>query len=228
MSDEAQRAKITERVAKLLRQAEDVAGTPEEMAFQEKAMELLAKYGIDQAMVTAARRGIDAEPGAIEWICGIDGKYERMQVMVLCSIARALHCSAVYEHHMKIWYRVYIYGMPRHVERIQMLWEIMQPQMLRMAASVTGGRNTTSYRRAYIAGYASAISTRIREQEAKAVEGAGGGALVLYRSDGEKAQQAMREASPYVRSTKVAGFHSGGYAHGQRDGQNASMQREVR
>lgn len=40
--------KLKSKVAKLLRQAEDVAGTPEEAVFQAKAFELMAKYGIDQ------------------------------------------------------------------------------------------------------------------------------------------------------------------------------------
>jgi len=49
------KSKIADKVGKLLRQAEDVAGTPEEQVFLAKAFELMAKYGIDEseARVTA-------------------------------------------------------------------------------------------------------------------------------------------------------------------------------
>jgi hypothetical protein len=228
MSDD-QRQKITEKVAKMLRQAESVAGTPEEGVFQARAFELLAKYGIDITTVQAARQGLDQPADAIMWEALMKGKYEHAQMLLLTTIARALHCSCLYRTSKIKQIFVQVYGMPYHIERVQMLWDIIAPQVKRQATSVTAppGSNTMRYRRAYIAGFANAVGMRLREQEAKAVEHAGGGALVLYRSDGERAEQALRAANPRLRAAKSASFDYSGYAHGQRDGRNAEMQRGI-
>lgn len=228
MSEDKHQA-ITDKVAKLLRQAESVAGTPEEGVFQAKAFELLAKYGIDISAVQAKRAGMDLPQGAIEWEALIKGKYEHAQMLLLTNIARSLHCSCVYyTNHIRQLF-VKVYGMPYHIERVQMLWDILQPQAIRQVGAVSAppGGNTMSYRRSYIAGFASEVGARLREQENKAVESAGGGALVLYRSDAEKAQQALRQANPNAAPRRAAGFDRAGYSHGQRDGRSAQMQHRI-
>lgn len=223
---EDKRQQITEKVAKMLRQAESVAGTPEEGVFQARAFELLAKYGIDMTAVQAKRQGMDMPQGAIEWEVLMKGKYEHAQMLLITSIARSLHCSCVYRTNRIKQLFVQVYGMPHHIERVQMLWSILQPQVMRHAGTVSAplGGNTMRYRRAYIAGFASAVSTRIREQESRAVESAGGGLPVLYKSDQERAEQAMRKACPNMSKSKPAGFDYSGYKHGERDGKSAEMQ----
>ncbi|AZS12046.1 immunity repressor [Mycobacterium phage Zetzy] len=52
-------AKMQKQVAKLLRHAEDVVGTPEEAVFMAKAFELIAKYGLDMASIQADKQGLD-------------------------------------------------------------------------------------------------------------------------------------------------------------------------
>ncbi|BBC43906.1 hypothetical protein [Mycobacterium phage GS4E] len=59
-------------------------------------------------------------------------------------------------------------------------------------------------------------------------ESAGGGALVLYRDDKARAQAELARVFPRVRHTRSnTSYNSSGYAHGQRDGRNASMQRQI-
>ncbi|AXH47972.1 hypothetical protein SEA_MISOMONSTER_80 [Mycobacterium phage Misomonster] len=62
-------AKMQKQVAKLLRHAEDVVGTPEEAVFMAKAFELIAKYGLDMASIQADKQGLDTSdmPDAIKW-----------------------------------------------------------------------------------------------------------------------------------------------------------------
>lgn len=228
MSDD-KRQQIAEKVAKMLRHAESVAGTPEEGVFQAKAFELLAQYGIDITTVQAKRHGLDLPQGAVEWEALMKGKYEHAQMLLLTSIARSLHCSCVYRTNRIKQLYVQVYGMPHHMDRVQMLWSILQPQVMRHAGTVSApaGSNTMSYRRAYIAGFASAVAARIREQETKAVESAGGAALVLYKSDAQRAEQALREANPRTKTTTRAAFDYGGYEHGKRDGRSAEMQQGI-
>lgn len=229
MSDDDRHQVITEKIAKMLRQAESVAGSPEEGVFQAKAFELLAKYGIDISAVQAKRAGMDLPPEAIMWEALMKGSYEHAQMLLLTNIAQSLHCSCLYRKSKIKQIFVQVYGMPYHIERVQMLWDILAPQVKRQVGAVTApaGRNTMQYRRAYIAGFGNAVGQRLREQETKAVESAGGGALVLYRSDAERAEQALQGSNPKVKRTSMAGFDYRGYTHGQQDGRNAEMQHGI-
>ncbi|QCG76936.1 hypothetical protein SEA_XIANYUE_83 [Mycobacterium phage XianYue] len=245
-------AKMQSRVAKLLRQAEDVTGTPEEAVFQAKAFELMAKYGIEMAQVEATKAGLDMTelPDAIKWDATVSGKYVAQQALLLHGIARALHCKTVYTTIGGTKsQRVYVFGMERHVERVKFLWDILRPQMLRLVEevrpevvnvrrkydwqtgeyrTVSGAGQVKSYRRAWIAGFAQTIGERVRAEESKALENAGGGALVLYRDDKARAQAALTKAFPRVRNTRSnTHYNQSGYAHGQRDGRNAAMQRSI-
>jgi hypothetical protein len=243
--------KLRDRVAKLLRQAEDVAGTPEEGVFHAKAFELMAKYGIDQASVDSAKLGLDTSDlrDAIQWIVKIDGKYAQAQLMLLHSLALALHSKTVYSksrHSGDL--HMYVYGVPSHIERIQMLWNILQPQMMRLVDKVrpdfdyssskhrfnyeTGQYERVrtanagylkSYRRSWIAGFASSVGDRLLEQETKALESDTSGALVLFKGDSERAALALRQAHPRTGRGRSTRINSEGYSHGQRDGRNASF-----
>jgi len=229
--------KLREKVAKLLRQAEDVAGTAEEAVFQAKAFELMAKYGIDQAQVEAARQGLDASDlrDAIQWIVKIEGKYASAQLMLLHNLAIALHCKTVYST-VKAYggssTRMYVYGVPSHIERVKMLWQILQPQMMRLVDTVRpdynyGAGHLRSYRRSWIAGFGQAVGARLRTQETKALENESGGALVLFRGDAERASLALRNAHPRTGRAKRSSVNGAGYAHGQRDGRNASFNQSI-
>lgn len=242
---------MQDKVAKLLRQAEDVVGTPEEAVFQAKAFELMAKYGIEQADIEAAKRGLDVSeiPDAIKWEVVIDGKYAAQQALLLNSMVLALHCKAVWSAQRKT---LYVFGVERHIERLQFLWGILRPQMLRLVETVrpdyvreqigyrrnpetwrietytkSGAGQVKSYRRAWIAGFAQTVGDRVREQETKALEGASGGALVLYRSDKERAAVALRETFPRTGKVRRTNYNHAGYAHGQQDGRNASFQHSL-
>ncbi|AVJ50825.1 hypothetical protein SEA_OLANP_82 [Mycobacterium phage OlanP] len=248
-------AKMQKQVAKLLRHAEDVVGTPEEAVFMAKAFELIAKYGLDMASIEADKQGLDTSdmPDAIKWSARIDGKYTAQQVLLLHGIVIALHCKAVLTHEVSSGTRMpvlHVFGVPRHIERVQFLWEILRPQMLRLVDSVRPAEGFTprytydyrtgeyrqkktsgqlkSYRRAWIAGFAQTVSERVKAQEDKVLESADSGALVLYRGDKERAALALREAFPRTRRARGrTRFDSNGYAHGQRDGRSASLARAL-
>ncbi|APC43132.1 hypothetical protein SEA_KERBEROS_84 [Mycobacterium phage Kerberos] len=244
--------KMQDKVAKLLRQAEDVAGTPEEAVFQAKAFELISKYGIDMAQVQATKEGLDVSelPDAIRWEWTFSGKYEAQQVLLLHGIVQALHCKAVLNTMRRAEggkaQRLIVFGVPRHIERVEFLWSLLRPQMLRLVETVRpdGGfaprykydyvtgeykkKSTAgqlkSYRRSWIAGFAQTIGERLRAEENRALEGSTGNALVLFRGDAERAAVALREAFP--RTTRARGrtrYDHNGYAHGQRDGRSATM-----
>ncbi len=227
-------------VAKLLRQAEDVAGTPEEAVFQAKAFELVAKYGLEMTTIEQARNGLDAtteKPRAVEWAVKIDGKYIPQQSMLLFGMIQRLHCDVVYIPH-RSHYEVFVYGLPRHLDRVRFLWEILQPQMLRLVEHVRpaeAGRTrftaaeTLRYRRSWVAGFGERVRMRIEDQEERVIDSAGGAALVVYRRDAELAAAALEKANPRTRSRSGSemSYSSAGYAHGQRDGSAAALNRSL-
>lgn len=240
-------AKMQGKVAKLLRQAEDVAGTPEETVFQAKAFELISKYGIDMAAVEATKQGLDVSelPDAIRWEWTFEGKYVAQQVLLLHGITLSLHCKSVLSKRGSAQTLI-VFGVPRHIERAEFLWSLLRPQMLRLVETVRpdGGftprvkydyltgeykaKSTAgqlkSYRRSWIAGFAQMITERLRAEESKALDGASG-ALVLFKGDAERASIALRTAFPRMgRAKGRARYDHNGYAHGQRDGRSATMQ----
>jgi hypothetical protein len=247
---DSKKQKMTDIVAKLLRQAEDVAGTPEEQVFHAKAFELMAKYGLDIANIEAHKEGLDVSqlPDAIKWSARISGKYAYQQLLLLHNISQALHCKTVYTtirdaSDGKKCYALHVFGVPRHVERVEMLWNILQPQMLRLVGVVRptairagyrydprigeyresdGRGQVKAFRRAWIAGFGSSVGERIREQEKKIIDSAGGGALVLYKDDSKRAEIAMRVEFPRVGKTRRnTGYNTEGYARGRQDGHQA-------
>jgi len=244
--------KLKDKVAKLLRQAEDVVGTPEEACFQAKAFELMAKYGIDEAQVDAAKRGLDVSDlrDAIKWVVTIEGKYASAQMMLLHNIATSLHSKTVYtkNRHTGVL-SMFVYGVPTHVERIKMLWAILQPQMMRLVDKVrpaedlrgykreynydthqyevvgrtSGTGRLKTYRRSWIAGFGATVGDRLRVEETKALESDSSGALVLFAGDTERAALALRQNHPRLGRGTSTKIDSSGYAHGQRDGRSAAF-----
>ena len=229
-------AKYADKVAKLLRQAEDVAGTPEEGVYQARAFEIMAKYGIADAMVRARRHGLDTAdiPGAIEEIFKITGTYSNAQMLLLAGIGRALHCAGVYRGLRGGGIQLFLYGMPDHIERVKFLWGLLGPQAVRLAGIVRPAGDfvspgyVTVYRRSWMAGFANAIETRIIEQENKIIEGVSG-ALVLYKSDEQRAQDALKMRFPSLSVTRRSSrrMDYSAYCHGQRDGRSTPFNREI-
>lgn len=247
--------KLRDKVAKLLRQSEDVAGTPEEAVFQAKAFELMAKYGISEAAVSAAKEGLDTSDlrDAIQWKVRIEGKYAAAQMQLLHNIVLALHSKSVYTKARTGDLFMFVYAVPTHMERIQMLWSILQPQMMRLVNTVRPSYDTSklrsrynyqthefemyrtagtgelkSYRRSWIAGFGAAIGERLRTQETQALAAAEAGtALALFTGDKERAEIALRREHPRLGRGKNVRYNPSGYAHGQRDGRSASMQNSL-
>jgi hypothetical protein len=229
-------AKYAEKVAKLLRQAEDVAGTPEEGVFQARAFEIMAKYGIAEAMVRARRHGLDTADisGAVEHIFDITGTYANAQMLLLAGMGRSLHCKGVYRGLRGGGIQLYLYGMPDHIERVKFLWGLLGPQAVRLAGIVRPAGDSVSpgyvtvYRRSWMAGFANAIETRILEQENKIIEGVSG-ALVLYKNDEQRAEDARKRRFPSLRDARRSSrrMDFSAYLHGQRDGRSASFNRTI-
>jgi hypothetical protein len=92
--------KMVDLVAKLLRQAEDAEladRTAEMIAFQERAFQIMADYGIDEALARARQDGLDVkvDPKAASVYIHLEGKYQSMQAELFWEIAGAMQCTAL-------------------------------------------------------------------------------------------------------------------------------------
>ncbi len=233
-------------VAKLLRKADSVAGTPEEAVYLDRAFALIAEYGLEEAMVRAAldgNTGSDAAdkgtPKVVERVFIVTSKYGSHRILHF--LANALHCKGVHWKSGKTGcpqetVRMALFGMPDHLERVHFLWDLLQPQALRALDSLPEDDSWYStasvYRRSWVVGYALGIAERLREHEQHAVDTAESGTAVvlydLYKRDEEQAEAVIRERWPDLDAEEPSdSFDLCGIEDGKRAAWSAALNRSV-
>lgn len=184
--------KIKERVQKLLNQAADRAGTAEGDVFYQKAFELMAVYGFEERDLHNPSRGDEV----IMRTFALGGSYTDMQASLLLQLCSALHCMAFMEsaRGSRTVSTVTAFGLRRHLERVDMLFGVLNPQMAAGARGISGSRATgvatVVARRSFMGGFISVVVDRLRAAEGAVAAGKGEYALVLV-DDQAKAQSAM-------------------------------------
>ena len=235
-----------DKVAKLLRKAESVAGTPEEAVYRDRAFALIAEYNLEEAMVRAALKGTtdsdDADKGTpkiVERVFIVTSKYGSHQI--LSFLGNALHCKGVHWKSGKTGcpretVRIALFGMPDHLERVHFLWDLLQPQALRaldLLPEDDSWYSTASvYRRSWVVGYALGIAERLREHEQHAVDTAESGTAVvlydLYKRDEEQAEAVIKERWPDLDAEDPSdSFDPCGIEDGKRAAWSAALNRSV-
>lgn len=196
---------VARRFAKLLKQAESVAGTPEADAFTEKAMALIAEYGI-QVLDSDRTDSADGRQIVLREI-EFEGNGADGAITVLAKIGRALHCQVVYEEmsYEPDVYRAEIYGAEIHVERVLLLIDHLAAQCSIAAArdwrQYRGKLKAKEYLKIWHQGFGKRIAQRLSELEARAVhrvaEDSKGMELVLL-SDSDRAKSVVFEIYPHL------------------------------
>ena len=219
--------RLLDRVRKLLAKAEAEGVTVEEaQALTAKAAELMAKYGIDRALL-AARRPETDKPG--NRIMEIYNPWARVQAHLLCGLAAAVRCQCILLP-AREGQRVHVFGYASDIERADVLFTSVLVQMWHglVAAQVPArADNVRAWRRSWLLGYTSAVVARVRAAEQRAeqtatVADAGGGAsrAALVLADRSLViRQSVARAYPVTRTARVTYTGSGygaGYAQGKR------------
>lgn len=208
MSGDTKRENMIAMIGKLLRQADSVPGTKEAEAFEAKAFELLAEYGIAESEARSAK-GEATGSNVVEALTfQLSGKYLRQQMNLLCYIGGALHCESV------MWAgsgKVVLYGVRLHTSRVRILFAMLNPRMIAQAgretAPVWSDVTTRAYRISWMTGYMYSIRERLVEAENRAAEerdaltASTSQALVLV-SDKERAGRAMENAHGKVPKSR--------------------------
>ncbi len=222
-------ARLLDRVRKLLVKAEDESVTPHEAeALTAKAAELMAKYGIDRALLAADRPETD-QPA--DRMLDIPNPWARVKAHLLCGLGSALRCQAILLPAAGPGARIHLFGYASDLERTDLLYTSVLIQMwhgLAAAPVPAWSRSIRAWRRSWLLGYATAVISRVRAAEQAAAAGAGAGgagtapasrtALVLADRS-LVVRRNVQRAYPVTRTAKVTYSGSGyrdGYAQGQR------------
>lgn len=223
---------LLDRVRKLLVKAEDEGCTQEEAeALTRKAAELMARYGIDRALLGAAHPETDRPADAM---VDLPPPWSAVKGHLLAGLAAAMRCQCVLV--TRSTGRVaHVFGYASDLERADILFTSLLVQMARALAgrqvpADTGGQ-AKAWRRSWMLGYCSAVVARVRAAEEAAAAAAsagvpaaaGGQSTALVLADRSLTVRRRVEAAyPRIRRMKVT-YTGRGYADGYREGERADI-----
>jgi len=222
--------RLLDRVRKLLVKAEADGVTPAEaQALTAKAAELMAKYGIDRALLAADQPDTDQ---AASQILDIDNPWAREKAHLLCGLASAMRCQCILLGGSSPGSRVHIFGFASDIERTDMLYTSV---LIQMWHGLAGARvpawcgSPRAWRRSWLLGFATAVIARVREAELAAVatatahgSPAGDRTAVVLADRSLIIREQVRQAYPVTRTAKVT-YSGGGYRDGYVEGQRADI-----
>jgi len=209
------------RVRKLLAMAEDPACTAAEAeAFTAKATELIAKYGVDQALLAAADPSVT--PVGDRMVTLVP-PYARDKAALLAAVAAPLRCRVVHLARQGA-NRSHLFGHAVDLERVELLFTSLLVQAAHglAGAEVPQWEHPAAYRRSWLAGYTQAVQARLWAAERSAADSAPGAELVLVDRTA-LVEQRRDEVYPRLAKLGPRRLRGGGLQHGYRAGQTADL-----
>jgi Protein of unknown function (DUF2786) len=223
------------RVRKLLAKAEAAGVTPAEaQALTAKAAELMAKYGINRALLAAERPETDRPA---DRVIDIGNPWARVQAHLLCGLASALRCQCVILPRTGPGTRIHVFGFTSDIERADVLYTSLLVQMWQGLAGTPlppRVRSARAWRRSWLLGFATAVVARVRAAEegaagqGAAAAGAGSRTALVLADRTDVIAATLKHAYPVTRTSRVTYTGNGygtGYARGQRADIGASRLR---
>jgi Protein of unknown function (DUF2786) len=218
------------RVRKLLVKAEAAGVTPAEaQALTAKAAGLMAKYGIDRALLAAERPETDRPA---DRVIDIGNPWARVQAHLLCGLASALRCQCVILPSTGPGTRIHMFGYTSDIERADVLYTSLLIQMWQgLAATPVPDRvaSVRAWRRSWLLGFATAVVARVRAAEEGAARqatdpaaGAGSRAALVLADRTDVISRTLKHAYPVTRTSRVT-YTGNGYGTGYSQGQRADI-----
>lgn len=227
-------AEKLDTVRKLLAKAEGAATQAEAETYTAKAMELMARHGIDSALLAAATPNSD-EIGAVR--IAMDDPYSAGKARLLAWTAGALRCRAVmHDMYSGKVAAVTIFGFASDRERAEMLYTSL---LLQACAQLVRqrppwpGESVAAYRRSWLHGFACEVHRRLIAAEERAAEQAttptptaGVGSVALVLADrSRRVDHAYAEAFPHLGPARSVTMSGSGFASGAVAGRRADLGR---
>ena len=221
--------RLLDRVRKLLAKAEDESVTPPEaQALTAKAAELMAKYGIDRALLAADRPETDQPSSRM---LDIDNPWARVKAHLLCGLGSALRCQCILLTTARPGTRIHIFGYASDIERTDVLYTSVLIQMwhgLAGAQVPAWSGSSRAWRRSWMLGFATAVVSRVRAAEHQAAREAtspgpdGSRTAIVLHDRSELIRREAERAYPLTRTARVT-YSGTGYRDGYAEGQRADI-----
>jgi hypothetical protein len=221
---------MLDKVRKLLAKAEDPGCTPAEAAaLNDKAAELIAKYGVDRALLAAAAPEVD--PVGDRSI-SIYAPYALDKAGLLGVVASALRCRSVRTKRkttIGCSYAMHLFGCASDLDRTELLYTslLVQASYGMAATLVPDSEPVAAFRRSWIAGFTQAVGIRLREAEQRAAAAADAGdgpSMALVLADrGGRVDRRVSEVYPRLGTAPPRHLAGSGRGHGYAAGQRADL-----
>jgi len=221
-------ADLLDRVRKLLAKAEDEGcSAAEAEALTAKAAELMARYGIDRALLGALHPETDKPGDRVFTLANPWGDIKRH---LLAGLATALRCQCV-QTQTEQGTRLHVFGYSCDLERADILFTSLLVQMARaLAQQAVPAGGARAWRRSWMLGYCAAVVARVRAAEEAAVASApaaapeaGGSSAALVLADRSLVvRRQVAAAYPRLRKSRIT-YSGNGYGAGYREGQKADI-----
>ncbi len=227
------------RVRKLLAmaEAEGLAEAARE-AYNIKAAELIAQYGIDRALVEEAA---PSRVAAADLVVSVDSPYARDKISLLASIAAPLGCRLVHrtvrrDHGTE--HSAHLFGMDADIGRVQLLFTSLLVQQAHGLAVIRPPRHEDprAFRRSWMAGFALAVAQRLTRAERTAREraqaqqredadvGLGGPSVAVVLADrSQRVDAHLAAVYPRLRTPKARQLSGSGGRAGYLAGERADL-----
>jgi hypothetical protein len=222
--------RLLDRVRKLLAKAEAEGVTPPEaQALTAKAAELMARYGIDRALLAAVRPETDA-PGSR--MVELDNPWNRVKAHLLCGLGAALRCQCILLT-TRTGLKVHMFGYDSDIERADVLYTSVLVQMSHgLATAVVPDRaSPRAWRRSWLLGFGAAVISRVKaaEQAARAAAeqagpdaGTGRSTALVLADRSLVIRAAVQREYPVTRAARTT-YSGTGYGAGYEKGQRADL-----
>ncbi|MHA6615466.1 DUF2786 domain-containing protein [Pseudonocardia sp. DLS-67] len=215
-------------VRKLLAKAERAATAAESETYTAKAVELMARHGIDAALLAAATPGSDVI-GPLR--VAMQDPYSAGKARLLGWTAAALGCRWVLHG---AWAgkvaAVTVFGHASDRERVELLYTSLLLQATAQLVRVRPprpGESVAAYRRSWLEGFSAQIHRRLVEAEERAAghtpEGPHPGVAVVLADRRRRVEQEFASTYPRLATLRPSMLSGSGRAAGAQAGQRADL-----
>ncbi|HYH29486.1 MAG TPA: DUF2786 domain-containing protein, partial [Pseudonocardia sp.] len=227
-------AEKLETVRKLLAKAEGAATAEEAETYTAKAVELMARHGIDAALLAAAEPGRD-EIGSLR--VAMRDPYSAGKARLLGWTAAALGCRWVLHG---AWggkvAAVTVFGHASDRERVELLYTSLQLQATSQLVRVRPpwpGESVAAYRRSWLEGFSEQVHRRLLAAEQRAATTAAAspgppgapdrGVALVLADRRERVERAFAAAFPRLGTARRSVLSGSGRAAGALAGRRADL-----
>jgi len=220
--------KTLERIRNLLAKAERTDNEHERDTFTSAAAALIAKYGIDQAMLGAETKQDKPTMRRIEMH---GGQHAARRMELFSWLADAMRCKVMFTTSGRHYRIAHIYGFESDIDRVELLYTslLLQVTSALNRLKTPYGENSRAYRNSWIKGFIWKAVQMVMAREAQAVNEAedsevGTSKALVLASREQRVEAFFKEANPGLKRRKTAPSSSAaGWQDGEAAGSRANL-----